>query len=273
MFGDILLNALWHVITFIGLVYLVGYVISLINSLFYKVTGYSKFAIYATGFIGTPVHELSHLAMCLVFLHKINEVKFFQINDKDGVLGYVNHSWNPKNIYQQIGNYFIGIAPIVVGTLIIFLSIKEFLPATYKEISSYFEAIQILGTKLSIFDYVFDMFGGMFVAMFADISIGLIWWVFIFCSICISLHMNLSMQDIKGSLIAIPLLIGLILGVNIFIGLIFGGFYKKFLVFMNSVGGFLISVLILSLVLSAICLAIALIIKGVILVIKKILNR
>ena len=273
MLVEILLNALWHAVTFIGLVYLVGFIISLINRFFYKVTGYSKLAIYGTGFIGTPIHEASHLVMCLVFFHKVNEVKFFQINDEDGVLGYVNHSWNPKNIYQQIGNYFIGVAPIVVGTLVIFLGMKWFLPATYNDINGYFQAIQVLGSKVTIFDYVFDMFGGMLSAMFMEMSIGWQWWVFMVLSICIALHMSLSGADLKGSLVAIPLLLIIILAVNLVIGFIFGGVYNSFLIMMNSAGGFLICILMLSLVLSAICLALAVTFKGGFWSIKKIFKR
>ena len=272
MFVDILINAFWHAVIFIGLVYIVGYVISIINRLFYKCFNNSKLAIYGTGLIGTPIHELSHLLMCLVFGHKVDEVKFFQINDEDGVLGYVNHSWNPKNIYQQIGNYFIGIAPILVGTLIVFFGIKAFLPNTYNQINGYFDAIKNLGVNVNIFDYVFDFFCGMFLAMFTDISIGWKWWVFMLFILCIAIHMNLSTADIKNSIISIPLLLAIIVIVNLVIGFIFGGLYNKFLILMNTVGGLLISVLMLSLVLSIICLALALAIKITVSIIRRIFN-
>ena len=273
MLNEFLLNALWHAVTFIGLVYLVGFIISLINRYFYKVTGYSKLAVYGTGLIGTPIHELSHHVMCLVFFHKVHDVKFFQINDDDGVLGYVSHSWNSKNLYQQIGNYFIGIAPIAVGTLIIFFAMKYFLPLTYSDVNGYFEAIQVLGSKVSIFDYVFDMFGGMLSAMFLEFSTGWKWWVFMLLSICVALHMTLSTADLKGSYVAIPLLLLLILGANLVIGFLFGGVYNDFLVIMNSAGGFVVCMLMLSLVLSALCLFFTIILKGAFWLIRKIFRR
>jgi hypothetical protein len=73
------------------------------------------------GWIGTIVHELSHAFFCLVFGHKITEMKLFAPDPKTGVLGYVNHSYNPKSIYQVLGNFFIGISPIIFGTVIICL--------------------------------------------------------------------------------------------------------------------------------------------------------
>ena len=273
MIIDILLNALWHGVIFIGLVYLVGFIISLINRFFYKVTNYSKFSIYGTGFIGTPIHEASHLVMCLVFLHKVNEVKFFQINDADGVLGYVNHSWNPKNIYQQIGNYFIGVAPIVVGTLVIFLGMKYLLPNTFAQINAYFTEIRALGANVNILSCLPNMLAGMVSAMFMEVYIGWQWWLFMVLSICIALHMSLSGADIKGSLVAIPILLILILAFNLVLGLLTGAFYNVFLIAMNTAGTFVICVLMLSLVLSALCLALALLLKGLFWGIRKIFRH
>ena len=261
MIGDIFLNVLWQVVAFIGCVYLVGYIISLINRFFYKTFGYSKLAIYGTGFIGTPIHEASHLLMCLVFFHKVHEVKFFQINDEDGVLGYVSHSWNPKNIYQQIGNYFIGIAPIVVGTLIIFFGMKFCLPETFSQVNAYFNEFIDFKDSHSWFNYLFATFGGMITSMFSEISVGWPWWVFMLVSICIAIHMNLSGADIKGSLVAIPIMIIIFIVVNLLLGLIFAGIYDVFLSVMNAGASFLICTLILSLVLSVICFIIALLIR------------
>ena len=63
----LLLNIVLQLFMFIGVIYLVGFVISLLNRLFYTLVNYSKAACYGTGFIGTPIHELSHAAMCVVF--------------------------------------------------------------------------------------------------------------------------------------------------------------------------------------------------------------
>ena len=65
--------------------------------------------IILTGCIGTILHELSHLIMCLIFRHKVKQVKLFRPiqSKKDGVLGYVNHSFNPSSTYQKVGNFFI----------------------------------------------------------------------------------------------------------------------------------------------------------------------
>jgi hypothetical protein len=73
------------------------------------------------GWLGTTVHELSHAFFCLVFGHRITEMKLFAPDPKTRVLGYVNHSYDPNSIYQVLGNFFIGISPIFFGTVTIWL--------------------------------------------------------------------------------------------------------------------------------------------------------
>ncbi len=36
-----------------------------------------------------------------------------------GKLGHISHSYNPRNVYQSVGNLFIGIAPIMLGPALI----------------------------------------------------------------------------------------------------------------------------------------------------------
>ena len=95
MILDILLGFLLQILFTIGLIVLVGFLIALCNKKFYSnLGGLGMTACYVTGCIGTPIHELSHALFCLIFGHKITEIKLFQINSDDGTLGYVKHSYN-----------------------------------------------------------------------------------------------------------------------------------------------------------------------------------
>jgi hypothetical protein len=69
-------------------------------------------AIMITGVIGVPIHELSHAILALVFRHDIRRIKLFQKPDSNGVMGYVDHSYNPNSLYQQIGNFYRSSADI-----------------------------------------------------------------------------------------------------------------------------------------------------------------
>lgn len=80
-----------------------------------------------TAFIGVPIHEISHAIACLIFGHKINEIKLLQLNGTS-TLGYVNHSYSKGNVYHRIGNLFIGLAPICIGLIFCFLFTKYLFP-------------------------------------------------------------------------------------------------------------------------------------------------
>ena len=122
MIGDIFVCFTLQIVFTVGLIVLFGFLLALCNRRFYANFGnYSRAVCYITGAVGTPVHECAHALFCVIFGHKINEIKLFQVNSEDGTLGYVKHSYNPKNIYHKIGNFFIGIAPIIVISAILYL--------------------------------------------------------------------------------------------------------------------------------------------------------
>jgi hypothetical protein len=75
------------------------------------------------GWIGTSIHEIGHLLAALFFGHQIASFRPFAPNAKTGVLGSVSTRYRPGSLYQHIGMFFIGIAPVVFGTLVIYLAL------------------------------------------------------------------------------------------------------------------------------------------------------
>lgn len=271
MFIPIINNLLSQIFFFVILIGAVGYLISLCNKLFYTLTGNAKAVCYATGFIGTPIHELSHAAMCVVFMHRIDEMKLFQIGD-DGTLGYVKHSYDEKNIYQKIGNYFISVAPVVLGGAVLLLAMSLLAPDMYKEFSEYIEDfayLQSTGVGSEWLAYALVVLRGTFVAIISGIgNPETLWFLFIILALCIAIHMNLSGQDIKVSLSALPMLIGVLAVVNFALGFILPKVYAGFVSVMCTLGGYLSGMLMISLILSVFALLVAALIRGVILLVK-----
>ncbi len=261
---DILINILTQTVQFIAVVYAVGFIIYLLNKLFYRIVDGNKAVCYATGFIGTPVHELSHALMCVVFCHRIKEIKLFKVDEKSGTLGYVRHSYNPRNLYQAAGNYFIGVAPIIVGTVILYFSMRFLLPDdTYLRISGRMAALAgASGNAWAAFSGVFTTMGLMVADVFGAITSGFKWWIFILIVFFIALHMNLSGADIKGSLRGLPIVVLFIVIINFALGFI-KPVYGGFTAFMVSAGGYLTGMLLLSVIFSAICLLFGLVIRGI----------
>lgn len=68
---------------------------------------------------GTVVHEGSHVVAALLCGHRVDHVRWFDPRARHGVLGQVQHSYAPWNVWHQIGNLAIGIAPVVVGAALI----------------------------------------------------------------------------------------------------------------------------------------------------------
>lgn len=260
MLESILINIVFQLIYFIVVVFLFGYIISLINKMFYKFTNNNKTICYLTGLIGTPIHELSHAVMCVVFMHKIHEIKLFHIDKASGTLGYVKHSYKKKSLYQTVGNYFIGTAPIVVGTLFIYVLIKFMLPSVFSSVNMHIEdfaTAQSSGFNSDLFIVAVNSVFGIVGDIFSGIATGAAWWIFIVLAFSIALHMNLSSLDIKGSLKALPFLIIALAIANFFLGFVFTDLYSHFVSFMNTAGSYLSGVLILSLVLSGLCCLVA----------------
>jgi hypothetical protein len=82
-----------------------------------------------TGWLGTPIHELSHVAMCLVFRHRIDDVALFEPDLESGRLGYVRHSFTKSNWFERVGNVFIGLAPLAGGAVALAALLMMFYPA------------------------------------------------------------------------------------------------------------------------------------------------
>lgn len=155
--------------------------------------------IMLTAWIGTPIHESGHLLMCYLFKHKVSEFKLFSLRPRDGVLGYVNHSWNSKSLYQNIGNFFIGMGPIFSGTAALILGMYMFLPDSFATFSNYlaldtgqpdsYTLTTILTLTSQLFESIFS----------AENLVSLNFWIYFALAIGISSHIALSKEDLKGA--------------------------------------------------------------------------
>lgn len=83
---------------------------------------------------GTVIHETGHALFCLIFGHKILEMKLFSPGE-DGTLGMVDHSWDSKSLYQRAGNFFIGTGPIIAGVAVIICCTAWLLPDVWEELT------------------------------------------------------------------------------------------------------------------------------------------
>ena len=157
-------------------------------------------------FIGTPIHELCHWIACKIFRHKVTKVKLLSLKEwkKSGQLGCVEHSYNPKKIYQMAGNFIIGIAPIIGGIGISYLIMKICLNG-----GTFIPEIENISLTTII-----NSFKQMFVELIGVFSINNIkspmFWLGLFVLANIFLHVSISKADLKNAAIGIIFFIILI---------------------------------------------------------------
>ena len=200
-----------QVLSIVGVISVFGLIVGFLCRIFYSGAGRAGHGLcVATGLIGTPIHELGHALFCLLFGHKIVEMRLFQPNSEDGVLGYVNHSYNPRNVYHQIGNFFIGVGPIVFGSGALIALMALLIPDTLTVVSS---SVFVEGGSL---ESVMDAFGSLFTGIFSSENFST-WqfWVFLVLACLITLHMTLSPADIKGSIVGVVYIVVLLLLANV----------------------------------------------------------
>ena len=207
-----MLDFLWYCVLIIfgtvGIFVVCGGVVSLCNTAFCRLGG--GFLSRLLSIIGTPIHELGHLIMCLIFAHKVEQVCLWKPSGADGVSGYVQHSYNRKNPYKMLGNLFIGLGPIVSGLLVVMLTVRLAFPTAYAGyVSSSLSSTTIWGSFASGCKALFTMLrslgagGGHAVTG----SLALIFIV----SVC--LHITLSPSDVRSCFRSLPIYLLLVLAV------------------------------------------------------------
>lgn len=157
------------------------------------------------GVLSVPVHEVSHLIACIVFRHKVDKVVLLDFKATNGALGYVQHRYSPTSLWQVVGTFFIGIAPIFGGILATVLSTQLLLSNGEQWLAELMTLDVLYTSEGSLFDQILQVFMvctrinfNYLMASFSDnvIFTG-VWAIFV---ASIGLYLTPSVEDLKGSL-------------------------------------------------------------------------
>jgi len=107
MYAEILFN----LVVIIGCFAIVVTLLYLAQKAWCYLFGYK--AIYFTGWIGTPIHELSHAIVAKLFGFKVISISLFKPEPGTGVLGYVEYQYNKTSFFDNVGCFWVGVAPLV----------------------------------------------------------------------------------------------------------------------------------------------------------------
>lgn len=199
-----------------------GFAAWLAERLFLALVGSGSSAVvYVSSVIGTPIHELGHALMCLVFTHKITEMHLLlPPNHPSGTLGYVSHRYHPKNLWARLGNLFIGLGPIFSGMGVMILMLFLCFPNQWNAYVATSSALAFGESSIGdIAMGVFSLLTSMPQAFATDE-----WWiplVGLIVILSVSQHVTLSGSDIVGAVTAMPwylILLSLFAGVTMAFG-------------------------------------------------------
>jgi len=168
-------------------------------------------SVLLTGWLGVPVHELSHLITCRIFAHRVVAYSLFSPDPRTGTLGYVQHGYSRRNLYQLAGNFFIGIAPLVGGSLLLlgalWLLLPEARPAFTAPPSPHM-ADQLRHTAA--------LAGATLQGIFTmDHLASWRLWLFLLLALSVGTHMSPSWPDLEGAWPGLLVLATLLLALNV----------------------------------------------------------
>lgn len=188
------------VFPFFLFLFLSGIVSNIANKNLIKLGGYK--VIYITGWIGVPIHELSHLIAAIVSGHKIKKFAPFAPNPITGQLGVVETSYNQSNWYQNyVGRMLISVAPLIGGTIIIYFIIKYLIPTfTLYTTTIFANPSHHQWINLSVWlEYGFNVLRGFthIISQFWQPNLLKSWktWLAIYFIVSIAFHLLPSDQD------------------------------------------------------------------------------
>ncbi len=198
---------------------LCGLVIELCYRLCYRLLGSRRGRVFwfVSSWLGAPVHELGHAAMCLLFAHRIEHIRLFSTSRGNAM---VEHSYNRRNPYATFGNLWISLGPIFscLG-VIIALSALVFpaaVDATWQQLSLFLEKPLTVGQ-------LYDCLETLILTAARDSSHPIVARIAALAAmLATALHVRLSTADILGMLPAMPVYLTITALISLIVTLIGG---------------------------------------------------
>ena len=252
---DLIIATFSQIVSLFGGILLFGLLIHFISRFTFGILAraFGRKGTYLVAWLGTPVHELGHAVFCLIFAHKITDIKFFKPEPLTGTLGYVDHRWNRSNPWQVLGNFFIGIGPIILGCVTLLATFYFLIPDSSRVWDSVLALASEIDADKSIGSYYAILEGSALLMLKTVFTLSNLtdwrFWVFIYVSISIAANIRLSPADLRGTLSGLGCVILPFLIINLF-GLLSGLSGSKFFPVTASSLGMVFSLFVLALVMA-----------------------
>jgi hypothetical protein len=195
----------------VGLIVIVGLTVAGAKHFFLRSCGRAGYHIeLVSGAIGTPIHELSHALFCLIFGHKIEAIRLYTPRDPSGTLGYVSHSYRKRNLWHRIGNFFIGVGPLIGGSGVLLLLMWLLVPNASAVLFDTALGSAAASKLTAIPSAIGERAWGVLRALFLPANFSAWqWYLFLILTLPIVLHMKISGSDLKSGLLGFLFLAGI----------------------------------------------------------------
>jgi hypothetical protein len=252
---DLLLATLSQMASLLAGLFVFGLLIQFVSQITFKSLerSFGSGGVYLVAWLGTPIHELGHALFCLIFGHRIDNISLFRPDPVTGTLGYVYHKWNPKNPWHVLGNFFIGVGPMVLGSGVLFALFYFMIPGSDRVWETLRVSVGTVAQDSLVAGY-FHVFRDATLVIIkiiftsANLSHWL-FWLFLYLSVCVASNIRLSWADVKGSLAGLGCILLVFLLMNLIL-LLIGFTSDEFLPSAVASLGAVYSVLILALIMA-----------------------
>lgn len=167
-----------------------------------------------TGWLGTPIHELSHVLVGKLTGIEIKEVKLWDPDPRAGVLGYVRYVVPPlrlRNLHSVIGTFLMGVAPLFGGALVILLALQLLAPRP-EVVWTEAERLALLVERApprAIGQGFLELIQQVYQAIFAHGALSWRPWLFLYVAMAVGSHLAPSRADMEGGLPGLLVILGL----------------------------------------------------------------
>lgn len=214
------LDALWRQVALgLGIVLALGALLYAVQWATHRLLGDAigfRGIVVWTGWIGTPVHEVSHWVVGKVFGLDIVEVKPFAPDPDTGVLGYVSYRrppLRPSTLHKVVGTFAMGIAPLFGGSLVLWgawmLLVHPAAGGAYAREVREFTALMASGGIGEVLAGFVELTTSLYAALFDGGAARWQPWVFLYVALAVGAHLAPSTADLRGGRVGCLVLLAL----------------------------------------------------------------
>ena len=99
----------------------------------------------------TPLREVAHALSAILFFHSVTEVGFLNLHDPDGEIGFVEHSYHPRNPLAQLGNFVYALAPLALELFLVYLLLITCFGGVMTTLSAELAALTAAGSGIGAY--------------------------------------------------------------------------------------------------------------------------